>query len=50
MNTIINRLLESHEPAIRYKTRVNVLGELPDSPEIRYFVQSKSAGGGRIHW
>jgi hypothetical protein len=33
--SVINRLLHSVEPSIRYKTRVNVLGESPKSPEIR---------------
>ena len=31
----INRLLTSVEPSIRYKTRIHVLGESPDSPSIR---------------
>lgn len=35
MDNVINRLLGSTEPSIRYKTRVNVLGESPDSPAIR---------------
>ena len=37
MNTksIINQLLNSDEPSIRWKTRVNVLGESPDSPKIK---------------
>ena len=33
-NTIIDRLLKSDEPSIRYKVRVNVLGEKPDSTDI----------------
>jgi hypothetical protein len=35
MESIIERLLQSVEPSIRYKTRVNVMGESPDSPSIR---------------
>jgi hypothetical protein len=32
---IVDKLLNSDEPAIRYKTLVNVLGEDPDSPKAR---------------
>ena len=32
---ILSRLLKSTEPSIRYKVRVNVLGEEPNSPAIR---------------
>jgi hypothetical protein len=32
---IVARLLKSDEPAIRYKTLLNVLGENPDSPKAR---------------
>jgi len=32
---IIDRLLKSGEPAIRYKALVNILGEDPDSPKIK---------------
>jgi hypothetical protein len=32
---IIDRLLKSDEPAIRYKTLVNILGENPDSPRAK---------------
>jgi len=35
MESIIDRLVRSAEPSIRYKTRVNVLSESPDSPAIR---------------
>jgi hypothetical protein len=35
MKSVINRLLHSPEPSVRYKTRVNVLGESPDFPGIR---------------
>jgi len=35
MESAIDRLLNSAEPSIRYKTLVNVLGEFPDSPSIR---------------
>ena len=34
MKEIINMLLESSEPSIRYKTRVNVLGEDPSSEAV----------------
>jgi len=33
-HTIIDRLLKSNEPSIRYKVRVNVLGEEPNSARI----------------
>ena len=33
--SVINRLLRSVDPSIRYKTRVDLLGESHDSPEIR---------------
>jgi hypothetical protein len=33
--SVINRLLHSVDPSIRYKTRVDLLGESRDSPEIR---------------
>lgn len=37
MNTksVIKQLLNSKEPSVRWKTRVNVLGENPDSPKIK---------------
>jgi hypothetical protein len=35
MESVIDRLLSSDEPSIRYKARVHVLGEAPDSPAIR---------------
>ncbi len=35
MESVIHRLLSSTEPSIRYKARVHVLGESPDSPAIR---------------
>jgi ADP-ribose pyrophosphatase YjhB (NUDIX family) len=35
MESVIHRLLRSVEPSIRYKVRVHVLGEAPDSPAIR---------------
>jgi hypothetical protein len=35
MESVVDRLLGSTEPSVRYKTRVNVLGESPDSPAIR---------------
>lgn len=35
MNTIVEKLLASEEPAIRYKTRVNLLDEDPGMSEIR---------------
>lgn len=35
MDTVICRLLDSEEPAIRYKVMVNVLGRNPDSAERR---------------
>jgi hypothetical protein len=35
MESVISRLLRSVEPSIRYKIRVHVLGEAPDSPAIR---------------
>ena len=31
-DAVIHRLLSSVEPSIRYKTRISVLGESPDSP------------------
>ena len=34
-DVVINRLLNSVEPSIRYKTRIYILGESPDSPSIR---------------
>lgn len=34
MDEVIRRLLESDEPSVRYKTRVGVLGEDPESPSI----------------
>lgn len=34
MNSIINQLLKSDEPSIRFKTRVNILGEDIDSEKI----------------
>jgi hypothetical protein len=39
MDDIVIRLLTSEEPAIRYKTRVNVLGEDPVSSEILHLQQ-----------
>src|SRR5438477_11033505 len=35
MSDVIARLLQSDEPSIRYRTRVDVLGEPPDSPAAR---------------
>lgn len=35
MNTIIEKLLASDEPAIRYKTRVHLLDEDPGAPELQ---------------
>lgn len=35
MNTIVEKLLTSEEPAIRYQTRVHLLDEDPDAPELR---------------
>jgi hypothetical protein len=35
LEAVINRLLCSEEPSIRYKTRVHVLGEADNSPAIR---------------
>lgn len=35
MESVIDRLLHSAEPSIRYKARVNILGESSGSPEIR---------------
>ena len=35
MESVISRLLQSGEPSIRYKTRIQVLGEAPDSPSVR---------------
>jgi hypothetical protein len=35
MKNIIDGLLNSHEPSVRYKILVNVLGEKPESPKIR---------------
>ena len=32
---VIERLLESQEPSIRWKTRVAILGESPGSTEVR---------------
>ena len=36
---IIDKLLKSSEPSIRYKIRINVLGEDPDSPAIKSLQQ-----------
>ena len=35
MHDIIDRLLNSSEPSIRYKTLVNVLGESPASKKVK---------------
>ncbi|HZQ09183.1 MAG TPA: hypothetical protein VFD70_21575 [Anaerolineae bacterium] len=58
MNPIIERLLASPEPAIRYKTRVNILGENPrganarklraeiaSSPRVRLLLSERNKNG-----
>jgi len=35
METIIDKLLKSEEPSIKFKVLVNVMGEKPESPKIR---------------
>ena len=35
MNTILEKLLTSKEPALRYKARAYLLDEDPDTPELR---------------
>ena len=38
-SSVISRLLESHDPCIRYKTLVNVMGEDPDSKTAKKLAQ-----------
>ncbi len=42
-DAVIHRLLSSVEPSIRYKTRISVLGESPDSPSIRQLQEEISS-------
>src|ERR1041385_7021391 len=34
MNTIVDRLLTSKDPSIRYKTRVGICGQNPHAPDV----------------
>jgi hypothetical protein len=47
MNTIIDRLLASEEPSVRYKMRVNVLGQDPASESLRQ-LQSEIKASPRV--
>ena len=43
MNRIINRLLQSDEPSVRFKILVNVLGHDLESAEIKQLQEIKSS-------
>ncbi len=44
MNAILEKLLTSHEPALRYKARAYLLDEDPNTPQLRSLQQEIKDG------